>query len=51
LPEISYNRSELRSVEARRKLTQEIMNVFEKPILENLDQWYHFISIWPEFDK
>jgi predicted RND superfamily exporter protein/lauroyl/myristoyl acyltransferase len=48
LPEISYNRAELRGVEARRKLTQEIMNVFEKPIQENLDQWYHFIPIWPE---
>jgi KDO2-lipid IV(A) lauroyltransferase len=50
LPEISCHRPELRSVEARRKLTQEIMNVFEKPIQEHLDQWYHFVPIWPEAD-
>ena len=48
LPEIFYNRPALRSAESRQQLTQEIMRVFEQPIREHLDQWYHFVPIWPE---
>lgn len=48
MPEISYNRAALRGAEARQKLTQEIMTAFELPIREHLDQWYHFVPIWPE---
>ena len=48
LPEISYNRPELRSVDARQKLTQQVMDAFEQPISKHLDQWYHFVPIWPD---
>ena len=47
LPQIQYDRAALRSREARHKLTQEIMRAFETPIREHLDQWYHFVPIWP----
>ncbi len=47
LPEIPYDRAALRSREARHKLTQEIMRAFETPIRQHLDQWYHFVPIWP----
>lgn len=50
LPEIPYNRQSLRAPEARQQLTQEIMRVFETPIRQHLDQWYHFIPIWPRAD-
>ncbi|MEO7300195.1 MAG: lysophospholipid acyltransferase family protein [Verrucomicrobiota bacterium] len=46
LPEISYDRASLRSPKARCELTQKIMDVFEKPIQEHLDQWYHFVPLW-----
>jgi KDO2-lipid IV(A) lauroyltransferase len=48
LPEIPYNRQSLRAPEARQQLTQEIMRVFETPIRQHLDQWYHFVPIWPQ---
>jgi predicted RND superfamily exporter protein/lauroyl/myristoyl acyltransferase len=48
LPEIPYDRAALRQREARQKLTQEITRVFEQPIREHLDQWYHFVPIWPK---
>ena len=47
LPPISYERAELRSFEARRALTQKIINAFEPIIVEHLDQWYHFVPMWP----
>ena len=47
LPQIPYERATLRSREARHKLTQEIMRAFETPIRQHLDQWYHFVPIWP----
>ena len=47
LPQIPYDRAALRSREARHKLTQEIMRAFEAPIRQHLDQWYHFVPIWP----
>lgn len=48
LPMIPYDRAALRNREARQKLTQDIINVFEQPIREYLDQWYHFVPIWPK---
>jgi len=48
LPEIPYDRPALRSVENRQQLTQKIITVFEQPIREHLDQWYHFVPVWPE---
>ena len=47
LPAIAYDRAALRSREARHNLSQEIMRVFEPAIRQHLDQWYHFVSIWP----
>jgi lauroyl/myristoyl acyltransferase len=47
LPEVPYERPALRSPEARQKLTQQIVRVFEPAIGQHLDQWYHFVPIWP----
>lgn len=48
LPEIPYDRAALRSRETRRQLTQEIIRIFEPAIRQHLDQWYHFVPVWPE---
>ncbi len=50
LPEISYERPALRGIEARQKLTREIIGVFKSPIRQHLNQWYHFVPIWPKPD-
>jgi lauroyl/myristoyl acyltransferase len=47
LPEFTYDRQALGSQEARRELTRQIMRAFEPEIREHLDQWYHFVPIWP----
>ena len=47
LPAISYDRAALRTREARQELTQKIMSAFEPVIRQYLNQWYHFIPIWP----
>ena len=46
LPEVPYDRVALREREARQKLTQRIMKIFEPFIREHLDQWYHFVPLW-----
>src|SRR5205807_3420529 len=51
LPEISYDRASLRAREARLKLSQEIMRAFEPAIRQHLDQWYHFVPIWPRWER
>ncbi|HVV00278.1 MAG TPA: lysophospholipid acyltransferase family protein [Verrucomicrobiae bacterium] len=48
LPEVEYDRSALRDRAASRELTQRIMTAFEPVLRERLDQWYHFVPIWPE---
>jgi predicted RND superfamily exporter protein len=48
LPQIPYDRAALRSREARLKLSQEIIRAFEAPVRQHLDQWYHFVPIWPK---
>jgi uncharacterized protein len=48
LPEFVYDRRALGSHEARCELTQQILRAFEPQISEHLDQWYHFVPIWPE---
>jgi predicted RND superfamily exporter protein len=48
LPEITYDRRALGTREARRELTGKIMRAFEPEIRQHLDQWYHFVPIWPE---
>ena len=47
LPAIPYERAALRNRAARQKLTQQIVQTFEPIILRHLDQWYHFVPIWP----
>jgi uncharacterized protein len=47
LPAIPYDRAALRKREARQQFTQEIIKTFEKPIQEYLEQWYHFVPVWP----
>lgn len=48
LPMIPYERATLRHRVARQQLTQEIIRAFEQPIREHLDQWYHFVPVWPK---
>jgi KDO2-lipid IV(A) lauroyltransferase len=47
-PEIEYDRRALNNREARRELTQQILRAFEPDIREHVDQWFHFVPIWPE---
>jgi predicted RND superfamily exporter protein/predicted LPLAT superfamily acyltransferase len=48
LPEVPYERASLRERAARQQLTQQIMRTFEPIIRDALDQWYHFVPIWPK---
>jgi lauroyl/myristoyl acyltransferase len=48
LPEFVYDRPSLGNRAARRELTQQILRAFEPQIRQHLDQWYHFVSLWPE---
>lgn len=48
LPSIPYDRPALRGLDARLDLTQRIMSAFEPAIRLYLNQWYHFVPIWPE---
>jgi lauroyl/myristoyl acyltransferase len=48
LPEISYERPALRNPRARLELTQKILSAFEPAIRQYLDQWFHFVPIWPK---
>jgi lauroyl/myristoyl acyltransferase len=48
LPEITYDRPQLGSREARQQMTQQIMRTFEPVIKKHADQWYHFVPVWPE---
>lgn len=48
LPAVSYERPELRDRQARQRLTQRIIQVFEPIIRDHLDQWYHFVPVWGE---
>jgi predicted RND superfamily exporter protein/lauroyl/myristoyl acyltransferase len=48
LPAVLYERATLRDRAARQRLTQQIMRVFEPVIREHLEQWYHFVPVWPK---
>jgi lauroyl/myristoyl acyltransferase len=48
LPEIAYDRPMLRDRGARLELTQRIMTAFEPAIRLYLNQWYHFVPVWPK---
>ncbi len=47
MPEFVYDQTNLGNRESRRQLTQEILRAFEPVIRRHLDQWYHFVPIWP----
>jgi lauroyl/myristoyl acyltransferase len=47
LPAIPYERAALRDRAARQKLTQKVVRTFEPIIRRYLDQWYHFVPVWP----
>ena len=47
LPEIGYDRPALRDRLARLHFTQRILHSFEPAIRQYLNQWYHFVPIWP----
>ena len=48
LPEIAYDRAAIGNREARIRLTQEIIRVFEPVIRQHPTQWFHFVPVWPE---
>jgi len=48
LPPIAYDRAALRDRAVRQQLTQEIVRAFQPAIQEHLDQWFHFVPIWPK---
>ncbi len=48
LPPIPYDRAALRDRKVRQQLTQEILHAFEPILCEHLDQWFHFVPIWPK---
>jgi predicted exporter/lauroyl/myristoyl acyltransferase len=47
LPEIPYECSGIGDRAARIRLTQEILRAFEPAIRQHVDQWYHFVPVWP----
>ena len=47
MPEIPYDRATIGNREARLRLTQEILRAFEPAIRQHVEQWYHFVPIWP----
>jgi predicted exporter/lauroyl/myristoyl acyltransferase len=48
LPAIPYDRSALRDRAARQQFTQDLVRIFEPLIRRHVDQWYHFVPIWPD---
>ena len=51
LPEIVYDRPALRDRGARLELTQRILAAFAPAIRLYLNQWYHFVPIWPDASR
>ena len=47
LPEFQFDRKALGDRQARRELTRQILRAFEPQIRQHLDQWFHFVPIWP----
>ncbi len=50
LPEFEYDRKALGTREGRCQLTQRIVRAFEPEIQQHLDQWFHFVPVWPDAD-
>jgi lauroyl/myristoyl acyltransferase len=47
LSEIHYDRAAIGDRASRIQLTQEILRAFEPAIRQHVEQWYHFVPIWP----
>jgi lauroyl/myristoyl acyltransferase len=47
LPPVEYDRREIGTREKRIELTQKIMERFEPAIRLYVNQWFHFVPIWP----
>ena len=45
---IDYDRASLRDKGERKRFTQELLSVFEPVIAQHIDQWFHFVPVWPE---
>ncbi|HOY57991.1 MAG TPA: MMPL family transporter [Verrucomicrobiota bacterium] len=48
LPEILYDRRAIGDREARRRLAEQALRVFEPVVRQHADQWYHFVPLWGE---
>ncbi|HOC01727.1 MAG TPA: hypothetical protein PKM43_23640, partial [Verrucomicrobiota bacterium] len=48
LPEILYDRRAIGDREARCRLAEQILRVFEPVVRQHADQWYHFVPLWGE---
>ena len=48
LPEFTYDRASLGRREIRQQFTQQIISAFEPEIRNHPEQWFHFVSVWPE---
>jgi lauroyl/myristoyl acyltransferase len=48
LPAVPYDRAALRDRELRRQFTQQLITALEPIIQKYIDQWYHFVPVWPE---
>ena len=51
MPEIVYDRAAIGDRATRLQLTQEILRAFEPAIRQHVEQWYHFVPLWPEGAK
>ena len=47
LPEIPYDRAAIGDRASRIRLTQQILRAFEPVIRQHVEQWYHFVPVWP----
>jgi len=47
-PPIAYDRGGLRNRQERQRLTNDVMRFFEPLIRRHVDQWYHFVPVWPQ---
>lgn len=51
LPEIPYARAAIGNRDGRIRLTQEILRALEPAIRQHVEQWYHFVPVWPTEEK
>ncbi|MDX1951231.1 MAG: lysophospholipid acyltransferase family protein [Verrucomicrobiota bacterium] len=48
MPELRCDRRHLGTRADRAKLSQEMISLFEQPIKQYANQWYHFVPVWSE---